>query len=344
MAFNWIKFLRNNNIPYLSEGRNIKHNNIGMACPLCAREGNPDPSAHLGINPSTGAWNCWRNSRHGGRSPVKLIQALLNCSWEQAQKIADEVAVTAEGWQRLAANPKLMFSTPEEEAVTPVPLEMPPNFRKVRPHGITAAYAEYLRKRGFPARALPRLYRRYKIMAATSGFWAHRIIFPVFRGGQLVCWTSRVVRGGGVRYMSLSSDPAQARKWGQPQALANVKDVVWNGDELLQWREGGALIVCEGPFDALKLDFYGRRYGLRATCVFGLKPRMQQVCVLAEIAKHFDHVYTMQDTIADSAALASNLALLRARPVPVPDSAEDAGALSSGQVRRVARRLAKRAA
>src|SRR6185437_14451795 len=77
----WIRFLEENNIHFVSRGPNTKRGEISVQCPMC---GDDDPSEHFGINPTTGKWGCHRDASHRGKSARTLIKALLRCSGTQA--------------------------------------------------------------------------------------------------------------------------------------------------------------------------------------------------------------------------------------------------------------------
>src|ERR1700690_250170 len=77
----WIRFLDENNIHYVTRGPNTKRGEVSVHCPMC---GDEDPSEHLGINLQTEKWGCLRDQSHRGKSARTLIKAMLGCSSPQA--------------------------------------------------------------------------------------------------------------------------------------------------------------------------------------------------------------------------------------------------------------------
>src|SRR4051812_32041661 len=87
MKFDWERFFRKHNIRYVTSGKNTKSGEYSIPCPWCNRTSNKDPSEHLGVNPSTGSFFCWRNNKHRGNQPVYLIMHLIGCSNTEACEI-----------------------------------------------------------------------------------------------------------------------------------------------------------------------------------------------------------------------------------------------------------------
>src|SRR5690554_4770393 len=83
-VMDWVAFLTQYNVDFITEGPNLAHGNVGVRCPFCG----DDPSYHMGISLDGHGWNCWRNGQHRGRSPIRLIQALTGVSREKALAIA----------------------------------------------------------------------------------------------------------------------------------------------------------------------------------------------------------------------------------------------------------------
>jgi hypothetical protein len=62
-------------IEVLDKGHSVSKGNFNIKCPFC---GAADPGHHMGIRLDNGWWGCWRSSDHRGKSPVRLLCALLN--------------------------------------------------------------------------------------------------------------------------------------------------------------------------------------------------------------------------------------------------------------------------
>src|SRR5271157_5295521 len=85
VTFDWVSFLETNQIPYVTSGPSVTKSHVACHCPWC---GVDDPSEHLSISLIGQGFRCWRQPLHSGKNPAKLIQALLGCSWEQANNLA----------------------------------------------------------------------------------------------------------------------------------------------------------------------------------------------------------------------------------------------------------------
>jgi hypothetical protein len=153
--FDWQTFLREHRIAFITQGANVKRGELNIKCPFC---GSADPSQHMGLNLDTGWYSCWRNrAQHSGKSPVRLIMALLRVPYHRARELAGlgEAYVDPEGFDALAA--RLLRS----EGMTGRPAEvrrrklfMDESFEPIRNHGRTRKAYEYLRdERGFNGRS-----------------------------------------------------------------------------------------------------------------------------------------------------------------------------------------------
>ena len=61
--FDVIRFLEIHNISYITQGVNVKKNEININCHFCAQTNNPDPSYHCGIDQERLWFSCWRNRK-----------------------------------------------------------------------------------------------------------------------------------------------------------------------------------------------------------------------------------------------------------------------------------------
>jgi DNA primase len=104
-------------------------------------------------------------------------------------------------------------------------------------------------------------------------------------------------------------------------------------DQLYQGDQGWKLVVVEGPFDALKLDYYGYHERVRTTCTFGTSMTMEQIGIINEVSQLFDHTYLLFDpeAITESFNARDWLIGQRISVAQVPDGIEDPGAFSKEQ-------------
>jgi hypothetical protein len=306
----WVELFEDNNIDYASRGPNISPGWLGIQCPFC---GELDPSKHLGVNLTTGGWNCWRDATHRGATPNYLVRTLLGVTAARARALVqaysgsnpdsfDAPAVTVQAPQ--AKKPKVALL---------------PEFSPIEGYSLTHKFWTYLWNRGFDDPN--QVVSDYNLKACLYGRWKGRLIIPVYDGvGDLIGWQGRALVSNPVapRYLSSSE---------------TIKQGLFN---LNQFKDGETLFVCEGPFDALKLDYYGKGVGVRATCTFGVIPTIQQICLLNELKVQFKRVVLLFDN--DSAAVSAQFGLADwlsgIELMSLPPGVKDPGQMSATQIRR----------
>lgn len=270
----WISFLTDQGVPYVTRGPNTKRGEISIKCPYC---GDDDPSEHLGISLTSENWGCHRSALHRGRAARRLVQVLLGCSYDQAKLVV--ASYSSPDPDRLGDIAQMLNPTSEPPKPATGPLGLPLGYRAISRTGSTAKYWAYLASRGFDD--VDDLVARYQLGCCLTGQWKDRIIIPFYQGGELIGWTGRAIQATSIAPRYLSSSDA-------------VKRTVLGRDELM---EGGkVLFVVEGPFDALKLDYYGEPCHVRATCVFGVTMTTDQICILNSLKKRFKKVVLLFDT------------------------------------------------
>lgn len=327
-VFNWPDLLKREGIPYIEKGPNVKRGAINIKCPFC---GSADPSYHMGLQLENGWWACWRNrTQHSGKSPVRLIMKLLGVPYWLARKTAglgDEDA-DPEGFDAAAA--RLLG----RGASTARPEEVRREFLQHGRHSVpitdrvsTRRAWDYLWDRGFDDCDLAPLVKSYDLRTAWEGIFANRIILPYYLDGQLVTWTARAIGPSEIRYKDLSRE----------YSLVPPKETLFNHDCVIDG--GRVLVIQEGPFDALKIDFYGREFGVRSVALSTNSVSDEQAAMLSAADGQFDLKLVMMDNatslgFVDSMRLKQQLGFLHnVRAVKVPFGAKDGGELLSRQVR-----------
>jgi hypothetical protein len=172
------------------------------------------------------------------------------------------------------------------------------------------------------------MHERHGLCYATTGRFKGRIIFPIEKDGVLQTYTGRTVYADeDLRYKTLSQDPEKE----EHPASGPVSDfLLWHDDIA----EGGkVLVLCEGPFDALKVRTLGRGHGIYASCCFTAQPSMLQIEALYDIAPGFERRVLLLDrgTLATTLRTESGLAGLGFRSVFLPERYKDPGELESPQ-------------
>jgi hypothetical protein len=325
MQFEWISFLNTQRIDYVDSGPNTSRDHVSIRCPFC---GAADPSQHLSISLAGKGWCCWRNQQHRGGSPVRLIQALINCGYEQARLIAfgagqvlpDDFLSRVRGQSVINAPPQKLT----------LPKEFMPFVEETKAPPSARPFVTYLAGRDFPAERLVQLTDRYGLCYCRHGPFQSRIIFPVYFDGQLMTWTGRALsRKAVIRYKTLSPEFEP----GLPAAVGPISNYLLWYDKLSR-ADADTLVLCEGPFDALRVNFLGRPYGIAATCFFTSRPGSSQIELLHELRPRFKRCYLLLDRDMDSMAmrLTGDLKALHIDSKGLPKGCKDPAELSREQL------------
>lgn len=291
-VFRWRDYFNANGIRFVDHGKNVARDHINIRCPFC---GFADPSHHMGIREEDGAWGCLRRSTHRGRNPVKLLMALSRITYDEAVQIAREGAPLADlSFDEMRQKASSLF---EDRTVEFTPVELLDDFKRPEVDTPTDLYLRYLKRRGFEKRRNTRsMMQHYNILAAPTGDWRGRLIVPFYHGGALYGWTGRAIAPSTIKYKTWPPGP-------QP------KRFLYNGDVAA----GHTLVICEGVMDCLKLDWYGREFGMRSVAALGISLVDTQVSHLQQIAPLFDRVAIMLDetAYADAVAMADTISFLK---------------------------------
>ena len=323
MSFDVIKFLDRHNIYYVSRGSDVSRNSVGLACPFCAKEGRPDPGTHLGLSTlkNKPVFNCWKNSTHKGHI-TKLIQILLNCDYRKAAEIYGEESpgINTDSFDSILQNSDSLWDKPKAKIKR---LKLLPEYKAINGEGYKRHFVNYLSKRGFTD--LDYLHKAYGIGYVTEGFYSDRIIFPVRINNKLVTWTGRAITAAAIKYRSLSAE----------DSLEAIKNTLWNYDSLLKSRSK-TLVICEGPFDSLKVDYYGKQHGVRATCLFGKTISEKQMQLVHKLAKNFKEIVILLDPEEEHGTMVveEELAFLkRVSVAKIPPGVGDPGELTNEHIK-----------
>jgi hypothetical protein len=319
---NWQQLLDDYNIHYVTRGPNTKKGEISIQCPWC---GDDDPSEHLSISLETPNWGCWRNAEHRGKQPLRLIRALLGVSAGQAglllaQYGAADPETLDDALTLLTGESKPMETTTEL-------VKLPDNFWLIQNKSSARRFWQYLKGRGFGAPAA--LARRYSLHYCTTGRWKDRVIIPVWdTKANLIGWTARAIQQSKTVPKYLESND-------------NIKTMLYREEELNY--PGNTLFITEGPFDALKMDYflykhtegsYGntRAYRNAATCTFGISVSVGQLGKLRAYARNFRRTVVLPDrgAVQQSMQLADMIPAAECRLLP--GGVKDPGDLTQDQV------------
>jgi hypothetical protein len=301
---NWLQFFQDQNVEFTTTGKNTSRGWVSVKCPWCGN----DPSKHLGINLTTNGYSCWRDASHKGTKPVWLVSELLSCSQAQAKQLVDLYTVADPD----DFNVSVGFKTTPEGILT---VALPDEFKAIKKGTVTHKFWEYLYEREFIP--VDMCISAFDLCCSLTGAYKGRLIIPVYHNGRLVGWQGRAIKDTEVRYKTSSP---------------SVKKVLYNID----YRDkADTLIICEGPFDALKLDFYGANLGFKACCLFGVIPTHEQIYELMKVRQNYKRLVLLFDN--DEAATVASFNLMDWLPSlevwSLPEGIKDPGSMTSKQVR-----------
>lgn len=333
MAFDWLHFLDQYHIDYVTEGPNVAKNNINTRCPFCE----DDPSHHMGISLEGKGWSCWRTKSnpegHRGKNPARLVHALLGCSYERAKEITGSNVNIPEDFMGAVMkqmNPAVVADRKDK-------LELLPDFKrfdKLLPS--STPFLNYLKyRRSIAPKTVKRFTVEYDIHYCTRGPYRGRIIFPVYHNGKLVSWTGRTIYDKEiVRYKTLPNDSDKAEREGVPLSIGPINnyllwlDDLWNSD-------AEHICITEGPFDALKVDVLGRGKGIVATCLFGAYPTDTQFELLYGLLPRFKRRSFLLDRAAYPFAMQAAMVMSNHIQVDcpmLPSSVKDPGEITQSDL------------
>lgn len=337
--FDWLPFLKQHNIEFVTSGPNFARSNAAnIRCPFC---GEGDPSQHMGLS-NKGWWGCLRNSSHRGGSPPWLIQRLLGCSIQEARRIAgvaDKLAPTHDDFAKSFAALKASAGVAEPSRNREV-LSLPREFKPLlNGSPFAEPFLEYLRQRGYRAAQVQWLAKNYNLHYATKGLYAYRIIIPIYdRYGELLSWTARSIVGDvQPRYRTLWMEaPAEWPDAPVAKLAANNTilglPVLWGADN------PRVLVIAEGPFDALKVTAFGHTIGFYAAALFGLNVYPSQMAEIQELSRRFPKIYLLldEDATLQRLRLLNQLSGINCQALRMPPGSDDPGALPGAEIVKMA--------
>lgn len=269
MAFDWTTFLTQHHITYDTRGPNVSTGFVAIRCPFC---GSDDPSRHMTVSMAGVGWRCWRNPKHRGGSPVRLIAALIHCSFGQARAMVGVDRRPLPDDLAGAVRAKLY-----PEVLEPEVLKLPEEFKRLEGQYSSQRFAQYLRGRGFdrPFEVAEEFDLRYAI----SGEFHHRLLFILRTLDEdVIAWTGRsIYEVAELRYKSRG--PTDTLLW----------------FDMLPRRGSDTFALCEGPFDALKISVLGRELGVDASCCFTSAPSRKAIDQLHLLLPAYEHRFVVLD-------------------------------------------------
>lgn len=327
--------LEDHGIRYVEEGPNTRRGEVSIKCPMC---GNADPSEHMGIDPKTGYWACWRNAKHRGRDLPRLFTQLFGCSLQEARELLKQPNLGTGFTQQFNSimNRHEHVEDDEKEIA-----QWPGEFRKLNDGVLGKKYFRYLMSRGFNDTEAHEIINRYDLRYAVKGKWTNRILIPTHLYQPSVVALPKVASWTG-RAISESIQPKYKAFSGQcNDADGNIKLRVFGA-----WRYKNTETMCfitEGPLDAIKLDFFGETqyYGaFGGIAIFGLTATNYQQAILTSLAHRGVTLLSLLDptALAQNMQLCEQLSHVGAKRAKWPfDVTRDPGDLSEKEIHELIR-------
>jgi hypothetical protein len=215
--------------------------------------------------------------------------SLLHCSWKEAEEIrTDSILYDLLDLEALKEKAEKVLDPPffkKEEAV-----RFERSFKGIKKGtSLNRRFYDYFHmERGFRENDVRDVWKTYDLKYTLSGRFKHRVIFPFFYSGRLMGWTSRSIVSSSAKYKAFPSGK-------------EAKRYLFNYDQAAQG--GHFLVITEGTFDAIKLDFYGRDHGLRSVAILSTSATDPQIAQILRLSEAFEAVVICLDRGADSAAL-----------------------------------------
>lgn len=318
--FDWKQFCIDYNIEFLERGVGIGKGKIGTQCTYC-----DDSGYHMGLSLDVKSpwWSCWR-CKAGGSDPLRLICKLANVTTQQAQALLEaQNTPSPDEFDSLFTAPR---AAPLQQLQRSI--KLPPECHPLASEKKGAErFLRYLAEdRGF-GEDVKNLALTYSLYYATAGTQAWRIVYPVIANGKLVSYTGRSIHENAELRYKVDEGGA-------------IKNYVANADELLDGDE--MLAITEGPMDFLKLDYFGKHHGLRATCTFGIAWTQAQLDKLITLTKEFKQVFVIYDREAymSGVQLADELsAFTPCKAIRLPPGDKDPGAMSPSRIKKFIKEL-----
>jgi len=211
------------------------------------------------------------------------------------------------------------------------------SFRPITKTGAGKRFFDYLNSRFGSEKDTNAMITEYDLRYAIAGDYRDRIIIPVYENGWCVNWTARsIYPNSEIRYLSMDN----------ASAAVPIKQTVFNLDCVADHGGVDVLVITEGPFDAMKLDYVGHEYGLAAVSVFNTEISIEQDYLLRKALNYvgrayvvFDEGFFMEATVASGVLVGSRCTV---RPGELPSGYKDFGEMPKEALKKYCKNLTSR--
>lgn len=263
-------FLQQNNIEYREYGKNVARGNINISCPFCAK----DPGFHLGINLNSNVWGCWRDREHRSKSPIRLLQKLINCSYSEAQNICGISTFKVDSFLDYVP-----FEN-EDQVREEYAMEELLDTKNFTGKYSQTRFISYLLGRGYTLNVACGIIDKYDIRYCYKGKLENRLVIPLYQNKQIVNYVARSIVEDTVRFLTAVNPPEDSK----------TTNLLFDYDNLKKGND--MLFICEGIFDALKVMHILQK---PATCIFTKSMSEMQEQKLYELSKYYNKLFILFD-------------------------------------------------
>lgn len=319
----WPQFLGEHGVGFDERGPSVKRANINIECPWC-RSGD----RLMGIELSSQKFACWKDERHRGSNADYMVAQLLSVTRAEAldllglkpaPSLVEDLVVqlaALNGPPPVARTQALQYPT----------IELPNVFFKLRANGVKSArFVEYLASRGLGPGAIERYDLSGSRRDLTGDVWAplkNRVGIPLYSpDGRVVGYTARSIDGHKRRYHTEPADAAGQSIWFEQLATGAL-----------------VLVIVEGQFDAMAIDWIAHCYGLpvHAVAMGGTARTRGKLVALERLARKYRRTVVLLDNSATHRAMRIQTDM----SVPVmlgqlPEGVGDPGDLRATQTRQL---------
>lgn len=249
----------NYGIEYWSSGKNVTTGWVNIQCPFCS-----DHSNHLGINPESELYSCWKCGAKGHF--IDLLVKLTGLSYTICKEMVVDSIASFKVRPLDRITDILQGESLEPKIVSGGRARLPERFELIAEDTYSPLLDSYLKRRN--------ILRSILIDAGCgicrSGEYMNRMIIPVIQEGRLVAYQGADMTGfGNLKYRS------------SPLSMGNINDYLYNYDAIHR-----RMIVVEGVLDCW-------RVGVEAVAAFTSSISKEQIKLI--IAKGLDELYLCFD-------------------------------------------------
>lgn len=246
-------------IPYWVSGKNVTRGWVNIRCIFC-----DDPSNHLGVDPATGLYNCWRCGQ--SNSFIDLLTELTGLSYGDCKNIVEESSISFKESTVDFIDKAFAKESSNVTNVVGTKVGLPKGFELVTQNTDFPLLDAYLRRRSISIDTII----EHCCGVCRTGSYMNRLVIPIIFRGEVVSFQAADMTGF-----------AQLKYRGAPKPY-EVNNYLYNYDGIDK-----RMIVVEGILDSW-------RVGDEAVAAFTSSLTEQQKKLI--LAKNLDELYLCFDS------------------------------------------------